>query len=122
MRGTLNNWNEDVAFRKMSRLSYQQIKELVIGEYIYYVNLEDDVTGVVYEAKVIGKTKYMIVMECTALKETVTGLSFTNQCSSHIESFAFVDALDQESHRVLFGNLIFKEDIVWKTELLRDSL
>lgn len=106
MKGTLGNWNDDVAFGRMSRLSYRQIKELIVGEYIYYVNLEDDVTGVVYEAKIIGKTDRMIVMECTALKETVESLSFTNQCSPHIESFLLLMQC-LEIHTVFFLIILF---------------
>lgn len=90
-------WNHDVSFVRMSRLTYKQIKELLVGEHVYYINTNDEVIGVIYDAKIISKGPYVITMECTPVKETVGYWGLIDVDTKHIESFAYIDALNIDS-------------------------
>ena len=104
-------WNHNIAFNRMSRLTYNQVRELIVGEHVYYVNTNDEIAGIVYDAKVIGKTAYMVTLECTPIGDTIEYDGFKDVDTKHIESFSFIDARSSYSYQALFDDLIFKGDI-----------
>lgn len=101
-------WNHNCVLSKMHRLTYDQAKKLQVGEHVYYINTNDLVSGVVYDAKVIGKNSKMLTLECTPVKESVD-VALTNR--PHVECFAFIDALYRNTHQALFDNLVFREEL-----------
>ena len=107
---TLTSWNPDIAFSHMDRLNYEQIKKLNIGESIYYVNLDDAIAGAVYDAKVIAKTPYQLILECKAVKESIEMQMLASSDYTHIEGYAFNEALTL-SKQLLFDNLIYKDEL-----------
>ena len=107
---TLISWNPDIAFSQMHKLTYEQVINLQVGESIYYVNLDDDISGIVYDAKVVAKTPYQLILECKAIKETIEMQMLSTSDYAHLEGFAFNEARTL-SKQILYENLIFKNEL-----------
>lgn len=103
-----STWNPDIAFSRMTKLNYEQVKKLNVGESVYYVNLNDDITGAVYDAKVIAITSYQIVLECKVIPESINMQMLAQNDYKHIESFAFTEAMCSYCKQILYENIIFK--------------
>ena len=109
IKSNVKIWNEGIAFNKMYRMSYNQLKNIDMGEHVYYVNMNDEITGAVYEATVIGKTEHLLILECRLVKRSVEGQLFGISNSKHVESFAFIDAL-WNSHQRIYANIRFTRE------------
>ena len=109
MRNDLRVWNSDVDFHHMFRLNYRQIKNLNVGDHVYYVNMNDDIIGAVYDAEIISKTDYQLILRCQLVEGTATAQMFNDTVYEHTEGFAFTD-ICADSLQMLFANFAFKED------------
>lgn len=109
MKYNVRTWNYDVYFHKMARLRQGEVETLKPGDELYYVNMEDEVNGVVYKVFIKEVHKYLVTMECYPVVDTIPkGTIFFNQISPHIESFSYVDACE-DSNRILYKNLILSD-------------
>ena len=97
---------DNVDYRKMHRLERNEVKNLGVGDLVYFQNDYDENGGQIYDAMVIEKHTYHILLHCTPMKEFIP-LSSGSAALPHKESYAYNDAVS-DSGLVLFKNVEFK--------------
>ena len=104
----IDAWNPNINVYRMSRIGLKDVDSLCVGMTLYYINMNDDVIGAVYEAKIIDKNDHMFILECTPVIEAMPCSPIITSCvQSHIESMAFID-LQEISLQYLYSNLVYK--------------
>ena len=100
-------WNVDVDFGRMNRLDRYDAKDLKPGDHVFYVNMNDEVGGVVYEATVLEKYTNQILLECFPVIETLPdhGLMLVF-IEPHKECISYFDFCSN-TMQMLFKNLIY---------------
>ena len=109
-----------VDFKRMQALSPNELSRVKIGDKFYYVNSGDelnthdyDINGkehhckVVYEAEVVQTTKYLIIMNCTAIPATIIGWEISGDIKPHVESMSKYDACEM-SKQWLYKNIAWE--------------
>ena len=111
MKIDVKNWNPDVRFDRMTRFRKKEVMNLKPGDRVYYVNLCDDLVGIVYGAEILETHKHQITMEVFPVLDTVPdGTMVLKFIKPHIESFAFNDACE-DTYQILFKNIVLSEEL-----------
>lgn len=102
-------WNIDVDFTKMHRLDRDEVEALKPGDEVYYVNMNDELTGVIYNVIIKERRNYNFVLDCMPVIETIPDDPIVpNNVTGHVECFSVLECY-QDTNQMLFKNIVFKE-------------
>lgn len=97
-----------INYREMTRIGYPEVKNLKVGDVIYYRYTHDQTPNALYEATVIGKYPHILTLDCELIPDSVEGVTINPLAQiHHVESVAYIEAFHEMSTQRLFKNISY---------------